>query len=90
MDENPNTEPGTHIEAQKKLASGEGRPGKLFSLRQKLGQKAKQDVFRAYKAVLKAGRFLSGQFQRPHGARSKCAQDGNWIKSRHNGALEFA
>lgn len=49
MDENPTTEPGTHIEAQKKLASGEGRPGKLFSLRQKLGQKAKQEPeFRFY------------------------------------------
>ena len=49
MDENPNTEPGTHIEAQKKLASGDGRPGKLFSLRQKLGQKAKEEPeFRFY------------------------------------------
>ena len=49
MDENPTTEPGTHIEAQKELVSGEGRPGKLFSLRQKLGQKAKQEPeFRFY------------------------------------------
>ena len=49
MDENPITEPGTHIEAQKKLVSGDGRSGKLFSLRQKLGQKAKQEPeFRFY------------------------------------------
>jgi RNA-directed DNA polymerase len=49
LDENPNTEPGEHIEAQKKLASGDGRPGKLFSLRQKLGQKAKEEPeFRFY------------------------------------------
>jgi RNA-directed DNA polymerase len=49
LEENPNTEPGTHIEAQEELASGDGRPGKLFSLRQKLGQKAKQEPgFRFY------------------------------------------
>ena len=49
MDENPITEPGPHIEAQKKLASRDGRTGKLFSLRQKLGQKAKQEPeFRFY------------------------------------------
>ena len=30
MDENPTTEPGKHIEAQKKLVSGDGQPGKLF------------------------------------------------------------
>ena len=49
MDEHPITEPGTHIEAQKELESGDGRPGKLFSLRQKLGQKAKQEPgFRFY------------------------------------------
>ncbi len=49
MDENPTTEPGKHIEAQKKLVSGDGQPGKLFSLRQKLGRKAKQEPeFRFY------------------------------------------
>jgi RNA-directed DNA polymerase len=49
LDENPNTEPGKHIEAQNKLASGDGRSGKLFSLRQKLGQKAKEEPeFRFY------------------------------------------
>ena len=49
MDENPTTEPGSHIEAQEKLASGDGRPGKLFTLRQRLGQKAKQEPeFRFY------------------------------------------
>jgi RNA-directed DNA polymerase len=49
LDENPITEPGPHIEAQKKLASGDGRQGKLFSLRQKLGQKAKEEPeFRFY------------------------------------------
>ena len=49
MDENPTTVIGTHIETQKKLAQcafnscagGDGRSDKLFSLRQKLGQKAK-------------------------------------------------
>lgn len=49
MEKNPTTEPGPHIEAQKKLESGDGRTGKLFSLRQKLGQKAKQEPeFRFY------------------------------------------
>ena len=49
MDENPNTEPDEHIEAQKKLESGDGRSGKLFSLRQKLGHKAKEEPeFRFY------------------------------------------
>lgn len=49
MDENPTTDPGEHIEAQRKLESGDGRSGKLFSLRQKLGQKAKEEPgFRFY------------------------------------------
>ena len=49
MDPRPTTEPGKHIEALKKQASGDGLPGKLFSLRQKLGQKAKQEPkFRFY------------------------------------------
>ena len=49
MDTRPTTEPGKHIEALKKQASGDGLPGKLFSLRQKLGQKAKQEPkFRFY------------------------------------------
>jgi RNA-directed DNA polymerase len=43
LDPRPTTEPGKHIEALKKQASGDGLPGKLFSLRQKLGQKAKQE-----------------------------------------------
>ena len=43
MDPRPTTEPGKPIEALKKQASGDGLPGKLFSLRQKLGQKAKQE-----------------------------------------------
>jgi hypothetical protein len=49
LEKNPTTEPGPHIEAQKKLESGDGRTGKFFSLRQKLGQKAKQEPeFRFY------------------------------------------
>ena len=49
MDPRPTTEPGKHSEALKKQASGDGLPGKLFSLRQKLGQKAKQEPkFRFY------------------------------------------
>jgi RNA-directed DNA polymerase len=49
LDRRPTTEPGKHIEALKKQASGDGLPGKLFSLRQKLGQKAKQEPkFRFY------------------------------------------
>ena len=49
MDENPTTVNGTHIETQKKLARGDGRSAKLFSLRQKLGHKAKQEPeFRFY------------------------------------------
>jgi RNA-directed DNA polymerase len=49
LEKNPTTEPGPHIEAQKKLESGDGRTGKLFSLIQKLGQKAKQEPeFRFY------------------------------------------
>ncbi len=43
MDQRPTTEPGQPIEALKKQASGDRLPGKLFSLRQKLGQKAKQE-----------------------------------------------
>ena len=49
MEEIPTTEERQHIEALKKQASGDGLPGKLFSLRQKLGQKAKQEPkFRFY------------------------------------------
>ena len=49
MDENPTTESAQHIEALKKQASGEGLPEKLFQLRQRLGQKAKQEPeFRFY------------------------------------------
>jgi RNA-directed DNA polymerase len=49
LDPRPTTEPGKHIETLKKQASGDGLPGKLFSLRQKLGQKAKQEPkFRFY------------------------------------------
>src|SRR6266576_6670732 len=39
LDQRPTTEPGKHIEALKKQASGDGLPGKLFSPRQKLGQR---------------------------------------------------
>src|SRR5260370_26838303 len=49
LDQRPTTEPGKHIEALKKQGSGDGQPGKLFSLRQKLGRKAKQEPkFRFY------------------------------------------
>ena len=49
MDENPPTEFWQHIEALEKQASGDGLPEKLFQLRQKLGQKAKQEPkFRFY------------------------------------------
>ena len=49
MDENPTTEFWEHIEALKKQASGDGLPEQLFQLRQKLGQKAKQEPkFRFY------------------------------------------
>ena len=49
MDENPTTEFAQRIEALKKQASGDGLPEKLFQLRQKLGQKAKQEPkFRFY------------------------------------------
>jgi RNA-directed DNA polymerase len=49
LDPRPTTEPGQHIEALKKQESGDGLAGKLFSLRQKLGQKAKQEPkFRFY------------------------------------------
>jgi RNA-directed DNA polymerase len=49
LDENPTTESAQHIEALKKQASGEGLPEKLFQLRQRLGQKAKQEPeFRFY------------------------------------------
>ena len=49
MDENPTTESAQHIEALNKQESQEGLPEKLFQLRQKLGQKAKQEPkFRFY------------------------------------------
>jgi RNA-directed DNA polymerase len=49
LDENPTTEFGQHIEALNQQASGDGLPEKLFQLRQKLGQKAKQEPkFRFY------------------------------------------
>ena len=49
MDENPTTEFAQHIEALNKQASGEGLPEQLFQLRQKLGQKGKQEPkFRFY------------------------------------------
>jgi RNA-directed DNA polymerase len=49
LDQRPTTEPEEPIEALKKQASGDGPSGKLFSLRQKLGQKAKQEPkFRFY------------------------------------------
>jgi RNA-directed DNA polymerase len=49
LDQRPTTEPEEPIEALKKQGSGDGPPGKLFSLRQKLGQKAKQEPkFRFY------------------------------------------
>jgi len=49
LDENPTTESAQHIEALNKQESQEGLPEKLFQLRQKLGQKAKQEPkFRFY------------------------------------------
>ena len=49
MEENPTTEEWEHIEALEKQASRDGLPDKLFLLRQKLSQKAKQEPkFRFY------------------------------------------
>ncbi len=49
MEEIPTTEQRLHIEALKEQASGDGLPDKLFLLRQKLSQKAKQEPkFRFY------------------------------------------
>jgi len=49
LDENPTTEFGEHIGALDKQASKDGLPEQLFQLRQKLGQKAKQEPkFRFY------------------------------------------